>query len=168
MESSSHQSEIDTLRRLLAGIDYCTLTTRAADGALVARPLQVLQVDAAASIWFFTAASSAKVDDVRRDPQVNLAFADPDRKLFVTVSGRSELLVDRGKAAELWRASQTVFFPRGPADPALALLKVQPSSARYWDGHESILGLLLKFGKAVLRREPSDLGASGAIDFTSG
>ena len=47
-------------------------------------------------------------------------------------------------------------------------LKITPLTARYWDGNESPFGLLLKFGKAVLRHEASDLGESRDIDLGAG
>lgn len=165
LDDADGRSDAQILRELVAGIDYATLTTHAGNGSLTARPLQLLQIDDQAALWFFTAAASAKAGEIRREPDVNLAFADPATKRFVTLTGRALVFVDRARIEQLWRASQTVFFPRGPADPELALLKIEPASARYWDGRESMLGMLVKFGRAVLRGEASDLGASGAIEF---
>ena len=157
-------ASIETLKRLVAGIDYAMLTSRARDGALDSRPVQVLQVDARATIWFFTNAASGKVDEIGVDARVNLAFADTSRKRFVSVAGTGEIIVDEQKIDELWTPAQTIFFPSGRDDPSLVLLKVTPTFARYWDGNESALGVLLKFGKAVLRGEASDLGVSGRLD----
>jgi general stress protein 26 len=155
---------VELLKRLLEDIEYAMLTSRARDGALDSRPVQVLQIDADAAIWFFTNAASGKVEEISADAHVNLAFADTSHKRFVSVAGNAEIIADPQKIDELWTPSQTVFFPRGRSDPSLALLKVAPGSARYWNGNESALGMLLKFGKAVLRREASDLGVSGRLD----
>ena len=155
---------IEILKSLVAGIEYAMLTSHARDGALDSRPVQVLQIDADAVFWFFTNVASDKVDEIRGDPQVNLAFADIARKRFVSVAGNAQFIVDQAKIDELWTPAQMIFFPLGRDDPSLALLKVVPDSARYWDGNESALGMLLKFGKAVLHGEPSDLGASGRLD----
>ena len=155
---------VELLKRLVEDITDAMLTSRARDGALDSRPVQVLQIDADAAIWFFTNAASDKVGEIRSDPHVNLAFADTSHKRFVSVAGSAQVMRDPHKIDELWTPAQTVFFPRGRDDPSLALLKVTPDSARYWDGNESALGMLLKFGKAVLRREASDLGVSGRLD----
>lgn len=151
------------LHELLRGMEYGLLTTHQCDGALTSRPLQLLEIDAAGTLWFFTSVASAKADELRRDARVNLSFADPSARAFVSISGHAEILVDRARAAALWRVGQKVFFPLGADDPALGLLKVVPQAARYWDGNESVLGLLLKYGKAVLRSEASDLGSSGEV-----
>jgi general stress protein 26 len=155
---------VELLKQLLADIEFAMLTSRARDGALDSRPVQVLQIDADAAIWLFTNAASDKVDEIGCDAHVNLAFADTSRKRFASLAGNAEIIVDAHKIDELWTPAQTIFFPRGRADPSLVLLKVVPDSARYWDGNESALGMLLKFGKAVLRGEPSDLGSSGRVD----
>jgi general stress protein 26 len=161
MDADTRQHEI---LALLADIEYAMLTTRSRDGSFNCRPLQTLQIDAHARFWFFTNTSSDKCADIRNDPRVNLAYADPARKIFVAILGQAELVVDRAKINELWTPAQLVFFPRGRDDPTLTLLKITPDSARYWDGNESPVGLLLKFGKAVLRGKPSDLGHSGHLD----
>jgi len=160
-----HADDRQALRALLIDMEYALLTTHAADGALVSRPLQLLQVDDACTLWFFTSASSAKVEEISRDARVNIAFADPSAKRFLSISGRGEVRADRTKADELWSAAQTIFYPHGRDDPSLALLRVRPESAHYWDGNESAWGLLKKFGKAMLLREASDLGSSAQLDF---
>jgi general stress protein 26 len=152
------------LQQLLAGVELVMLATRGRHGLPVSRPLQLLQVDAAGALWFFTSASSAKVAEIRADARVNVAYADPARKYFIAIAGEARIVVDRAKIDEMWTLAQTIFFPQGREDPSLVLLKVTPATARYWDGYESILGVLLKFGKAVLRNEASDLGHSGRID----
>jgi general stress protein 26 len=162
MESRDHDR--DTLRALLSGMEYAMLATRAADGALVSRPLQLLQVDAACMLWFFTSATSGKLEEIRTDARVNVAFADPSRKIFLSISGNASVIDDRAKAEALWSAAQKIFYPMGPDDPSLTLLCIVPHTAHYWDGNESTWGLLKKFGKAVLLREASDLGTSAQLD----
>jgi general stress protein 26 len=164
MDAGTSQHEIIAL---LASIEYAMLITRSRDGSFNCRPLQTLQIDAHATFWFFTNTGSDKCADVGNDPCVNLAYADPTRRIFVAIAGRAELLVDRAKIDELWTPAQLVFFPRGRDDPALTLLKVTPERARYWDGNESMAGVLLKLGKALLLGEASDLGASGPLNLRS-
>jgi len=161
--TDSAQQETPTLSSLLAGVQYVMLTTRDATGALVSRPLQLLELDRDGAMWFFTAASSAKVRDIGRDAEVSVTCSEPRSKMFVSIGGRAAIVEDRDRIDRLWSIAQTIFFPRGREDPELALLKVVPSSGRYWDGSESVLGTLIKFGKAALLGEAQDLGTSGPI-----
>ena len=152
-----------TLFSLLDGVQYVMLTTRDPGGALISRPLQLLELDRDGVLWFFTAASSDKVRDIDRDAAVSMTFEEPRNRMFVSISGRAAIVEDRERINRLWSVAQTIFFPRGRDDPELALLKVVPSSGRYWDGSESLLGTLIKFGKAALLGEAQDLGTSGPI-----
>ena len=165
MDAGTIQRDRETLRQWLAGFEYAMLTTRTRDGALDSRPVEVMQVDADCAIWFFTNQTSDKVAQIQDEAHVNLALASDARKIFVSVSGLAALVADRHKLDELWRPQQTIFFPHGRDDPSLVLLRVRPTSARYWDGNESAPGLVLKFGKALLRGQASDLGSSARLDF---
>lgn len=42
------------------------------------------------------------------------------------------------------------WFPNGPDDPKLALLKVEVDQAEYWDGPSSTMVQLIGFAKATL------------------
>jgi general stress protein 26 len=50
----------------------------------------------------------------------------------VAVGGSSTLLRDPKKAAELWSVEQRAYYPDGPADRRLALLRVRIERAEYW------------------------------------
>ena len=156
----------DTLRELVVSMPYALLTTHAPDGALVSRPLQLLQVDSDGGLWFFTSAASAKVAEIAADARVNLAFAEPSNKRFLSISGRAAIFADRARIDALWSAAQTIFYPYGREDPSLTLLCVTPESAHYWDGNESPWSLLKKFGKAVLLGQASDLGRTTQLDLS--
>jgi general stress protein 26 len=159
VSDAKNQDEFE-LSLLLAGIEYTMLTTVAPDGSLVSRPLQTLQMDACGVLWFFTSIKSNKVDDIRLGPRVNLAYANPEKKLFVSISGLAEVVQDQAKVDELWSSGQLIFFPRGREDPSLALLKITPTGATYWNGNESSIATLVKLGRAVLTGQASDIGTS--------
>ena len=133
------------------------LTTHARNG-LSNRPLQTLGMDDDATLWFFTARNSEKVREIRVDPRICIAYADTGRRVFIALSGEAAIVDDRARAAALWRPPQRIFFPLGPDDPELVLLRIIPDAATVWDGNEPLLGMVRKFGKAVLRGEASDLG----------
>lgn len=156
------------LADLVGTLRYAMLTTCGAQGELVSRPLQTLSCDADSTLWFFTSAASGKVQELERDPRVNLTYADPAQKIFVSIAGEGQVLHDEVRARALWRLEQTIFFPHGPTDPDLRILKVRPHAARYWDGNASMLETAIKFGRAVLEGERSDLGTRGDIALHTG
>jgi general stress protein 26 len=133
-ESTSNAEPGDRakLGELIRAIGVALLTTVDRDGHFHTRPVQTLQADADDSLWFFTDWSSPKVDELLHDVRVSLAYADPAKNKYVAVSGMASLLRDPQKAQELWRVEQRAYYPKGPEDERLALLRVRIDRAEYW------------------------------------
>jgi len=156
--------DLELLKAHIRRIEYAMLATRAPDGSIVSRPLQTMDVDDDAAIWFFTSSASDKVAQIRNAPDVDLSYSDVAGRIFISIAGRAELLVDRQKTTELWAVGQTIFFPGGADDPTLLLLKVEPRLARIWNGNESPVAVLRKFAGALLRGEAADLGSADDVE----
>lgn len=124
---------IERLNRLIAGIEIAMLTSVHANGQLRSRPMATQGATDDGFLWFFSAQHSSKVDAIRHEHQVNVAYSDPASMRFVSVCGPCELVRNRDIAAELWRPEYSRFFPGGVEDPDLILLKVTINSAEYWD-----------------------------------
>jgi len=94
--------------------------------------VETLQVDAHRTLWFFTDWSTPKVGELEAHSQVSVGYADIGNNRFAVVSGSSQLLRDTRKARQLWSTPQLAYYPQGPADPRLALLRVEIERAEYW------------------------------------
>jgi general stress protein 26 len=141
------------LGELIHGIKVAMMTTVEADGSLRSRPMWTHDTDFDGQLWFFTREHSPKVDEVERDHHVSLAYADPTRDRYVSVSGRARLVLDKEKARELWNPTLKAWFPQGLDDPELALLCVDVTKAEYWDSPNSRMVQLMGFVKATLTGE---------------
>jgi general stress protein 26 len=118
---------------LLAAFRTALLTTRGPDGHLHCRPMAMRQQIRGEEIWFATSIDSHKRRDLEHDPQCALTFHAQDGTT-VTVSGTGEVLRDRKLAQELWDPSWARWFPQGPAQRDLALLRVMPEHVERYDG----------------------------------
>jgi general stress protein 26 len=147
-ENRSHASQRDAakLGQFIWDIRIALLTTVDQDGRFHSRPVETLQVEGTVALWFFTDWSSAKVEELRRDIRVSLGYADPSKHVYVAVSGVGTLLHDTDKAREIWTIEQRAYYPEGPEDPRLALLRVRIEHAEYWvaPGPLSYLGAAAK------------------------
>jgi general stress protein 26 len=149
-ETTSRDEQLKKLTELIKDIDFAMLTTVEPDGSLRSRPMSNNgDVEFDGDLWFFTKASTPKVDEIEREQQVNVSFARPDKQQYVSVSGRARLVRDRRKIEELWNPAYKAWFPDGLEDPDLALLKVSAEKAEYWDGNSSVVAHLVGFVKAV-------------------
>lgn len=161
---TGNDAQLDKLGELIKDIEVAMLTTHAADGSLVSRPLQTLKLDADGELVFFTALDSHKVDELTSAGDVNLAYANHDDRRYVSVRGRTRIDRDRATIDELWSSVQKIFFPEGKDDPNLAVLRVRVRDASYWESADNFVLRALDFSRAMLNKEPSDLGKHGHLD----
>jgi len=155
-------SDLRKLGDMIENIEVAMLTTQAADGSLVSRPLQTLKLTAEGDLVFFTAADSAKVDQLTDDLDVNLAYADPDDKRYVSVRGSARINRDQALIEELWSPAQRIFFS-GRDDPDLTVLRVRVRDAMYWESSGNFVERALDFARGVLSEQPGDLGTRGHL-----
>lgn len=156
-------ADLRKLAELLDGIDVAMLTTHAPDGSMVSRPLQALKFDANGELVFFTSIDSAKVDQLTENPDVNLAFADPQHQRYVSVRGNARMDREAATVDELWSLPQKIFFPQGKDDPHLLVLRVQVRDAAYWESAGNFVARALDFARGMLSDDPSDLGKQGTL-----
>jgi general stress protein 26 len=130
--SSQGAGDFAKLAQLIRDIRVALLTTRDRDGNFHTRPVQTLQVEDDQALWFFTDWSSSKADELSHDVRVSLGYADPTKNVYCAVSGLGRLLRDNQKAQQLWSMEQRAYYPDGPEDKRLALLRVQIERAEYW------------------------------------
>ncbi len=150
----THEQNIEKVAKLIKDIKFAMLTTADTDGTLRSRPMATQKTPFDGTLWFFTKASSPKVEEVEKSHQVNLSYAAPDSNSFVSVSGLAVLVRDKKKAEELWNPLYKAWFPQGLEDPELALLKVHVEKAEYWDSPASTVVQIAGFVKAIATGQP--------------
>ncbi len=150
---------IEKFQALVKDIKMAMLTTVAADGSLRSRPMATLSTDFDGDLWFFTSDDSPKVDEIIEDQHVGLAYSSFEKQEYVSVSGVAGLVRDPERARELWTPAAKVWFPAGPTDPHLVLLRVSVKSIEYWDAPSSKMVILYGMAKAILTGDkPKNLG----------
>jgi general stress protein 26 len=152
--------ELIQLAGLLENMSVAMLTNIDADGALATRPMSALQMDVDGALWFFTDLRSAKVESLRA---VNLSFSDPVHGTYVSLSGRGEISVDREHIERLWTPLARPWFPDGPLCGDIALLKVVPGTAEYWDAPNSRMVRLFAMAASMVARRPIGMGEHGTL-----
>ena len=61
---------------------------------------------------------------------------------------------DREKAEQLWNSRVAAWFPQGPEDPSIVLIKVTGHTAEYWDTPGGIVASVVSFAKAKATGRP--------------
>ncbi|MBT3071199.1 pyridoxamine 5'-phosphate oxidase family protein [Rhodomicrobium sp. Az07] len=128
----THQQGFAKLTAMIDAIEVGMLTTADESGHLRARPMATQRAEDGC-LWFFTGRDSPKVDEIRKDCQVNVSYSDPANQIFVSVSGVARTSRDEARIRELWTGQAQRWFPEGPEDARIALLCVEITAAEFWD-----------------------------------
>ena len=157
--------KLQKLHALIEEIETAMFTTRRPDGRLVSRPMATQKHAEGADLWFVTWRGAAKVDEVRNDPQVNLAYFKDRTKEWVSVSGRARVVDDRAKIAELYRPDWRAWFGDeggqhdGTADdPRMILIAVDVEMAMFLEVNKPQPVVLFEIVKGMVTGNPPKVG----------
>jgi general stress protein 26 len=155
------RKELDRVWDIIERVGICMLTTRFA-GGLRARPLEARPEREAGLIWFVTDLHSGKEHEIEAEHDVCLVFVDPHEKAYLSLTARAEVCIDRAKAKEIWKRTDSAWW-NGPDDPNVCLLRVQPVTAELWDGPASAAMAAFEFAKARVTGEKPNLGENRKV-----
>ena len=163
--------EREQLAALLKKARIALITTVSADNQLVSRPMAVQERDFDGDLWFFTEDPSHKTDEVRANPEVNVAYFKDGTKEWVSVSGRARLTQDRKRVHELYKPDWKAWLEDqggerngGPDDPRIALIVVEPQTVTYMKSNQPRVVAMFKVMHAIATGEPPKVGSLRHVD----
>ena len=158
----------EALWDLIKDTRFCMLAHRHTDGTLHSHPLTTQNKTLAEDgcLYFFVSRKSEVGQRLQQDGNVNLAYANPGKDTWVSVTGMARVLDDLAKKKELFNPIAKAWFPGGPEDADLELVEVRIAEAEYWNVKENKLLQLLKMGTAaVTGNRPRKMGEHGEVEF---
>jgi general stress protein 26 len=167
---NKEMSDLERLASMIKDIKFTMLTTVTDDGSIHSRPMATQNLDETfdGTLWFFSKKHSFKNHDIQTDQNVNLAYANPDKQHYASVSGRAIISNDKSKMQELWNPLLKAWFPEGLEDPEISLIGVRVESAELWDSPPSKVVQLAGMVKSAVTGKPYDQKAhSQHIDLQS-
>jgi general stress protein 26 len=157
--------KLQKLHDLIENIETAMFTTRRADGRLVSRPMATQKRASGADLWFVTMRGSEKLDEIRRDVQVNLAYFKDRTKEWVSVSGRAKIVEDRAKIRELYAPDWRAWFgdeggehDGTPDDPRMVLIGVDVEMAMFLEINKPQPVVLFEVVKGMVTGKAPQLG----------
>ena len=147
---------------LLKGERFGFLTTITMDGRLTSRPMTLQQVEFDGDLWFFAERDSHPVQHITASPEVNVGAGSGGS--WVSLTGDAIVVEDAAKKRELWNSAVEAWFPQGPDDDSVVLIKVQADSAEYWDSPGGRLATAFSFVKAKVTGERIEGGENEKVD----
>ncbi|MEO5766323.1 MAG: pyridoxamine 5'-phosphate oxidase family protein [Casimicrobiaceae bacterium] len=138
----------------IASLRVAMLTTSDGEGSLGARPVATLRADPEGTLWFFVARDGGIAHDLQRNARVHVCVMDVGEDVYVWLRGHAQIVDDLAKVKELWSVLAGAWFPGGPEDPNLALLKVTAERGDYWDVKSSKLVQFFAMATAAITHTP--------------
>ena len=160
-----HTDDLIRLGQLIENMTVALFINIDGAGAVVSRPMAPLEMDGGGALWFFTDLRSSKIDHLS---SVNVSFIDPSGGTYVSVSGYGEIYTGQEHIARLWTPLAKPWFPDGPDSQHLALLKVIPVTAEYWDASHSRMVRMLAMAASIVAGEPVAQGEHGTLTTLAG
>ena len=142
---------------ILAGSRACMVTTVDND-VLRSRPMAPFIDEDARTIHFVTDSESAKIYELHADSDIALSFSDPGDMVFASVSGKGIVSRDRNLIKKLWGPYCDVFFDGGAENADVAVIKISPSQAEYWDNDKGKIATAVEMARAYFSDGGPDLG----------
>ena len=166
---AEHSTTLDDRQKvweLIKDIQTSLLVTTGTGGQLHGRPMVALNKEFDGDLWFASRQGAPKLDEIGDNRHVLLAYSEPKSQNYVSISGLAALVRDPAKVASLWSEAMRVWFPKGPDDPSITLIKVEVESAEYWDAPSSAWVYATGYAKARLTGEsPKNVGENKVVDF---
>lgn len=130
------QNHISRVWDIVEKVRVGMLTTQFS-GGLRARPLEARVDRDAGIIWFVTDVRGAKDEEIGAAHDIGLVFSDEGDHAYLSITGRAFVIHDTAKAKDIWRKTDDTWFPDGPDDPNVRVLRIEPVTAELWDGPSS-------------------------------
>jgi len=138
-------SDLHRLAELIKDIRVAMMTTfpsKPTEHFCHTRPMYTQRVDPETfkgELIFLTDLHTGKVREIANEDRVLLTYSDPSHNRFVAVLGRATTESNPTKVRELWNLMLKAWWPAGPDDPSIAVIRVQVDSAEFWDGPSNAL-----------------------------
>lgn len=158
----AEQSCVSRVWEVIEKVGVAMLTTRRGD-RLRARPMEARPDPDGGIIWFLTDVRGAKDDEIKVASEIGLTFIDSDSRAYLSLTGQASVLRDPSQAKAIWKKTDDVWWPDGPLDPNVCLLRVELATAELWDGPSNAAAAAFEFAKARLTGQKPDLGENRKV-----
>ncbi|KPL01068.1 MAG: hypothetical protein AMJ91_01885 [candidate division Zixibacteria bacterium SM23_73_3] len=104
------------------------------------RPVSAM-VEDDMSVWVATSAASRKVQQLKKNPKVSLAFVQqPQGEKAATIIGEAEIVEDMEQKKRVWGLASydpLQFWPDGPESEDYCVLRINIKQVEWWESFES-------------------------------
>ena len=145
--------DFDDLWARIQGHRTAMLTTVSRAGYIHSRPMATQEREPGMDLWFVTAIDTEKVNEIKANPKVGVLYYRDADNAYISLSGDAEILQDRALIESKWKEDWKIWFPEGPDQDNVALIKVTPHEAEYWEPQGGKLTIMFKMARSYVTGE---------------
>lgn len=158
-ESLDNAKVLNHLREIVDKVGVAMMSITDHEGHPRACPMHTLDFDEDGAIWFYTFNDSEKVvHGVSESNLVNLIYSKPEKGIYVSLTGHTDVLNDQRKINKYWQDRFKAWIPDGPESKGLRLLKVSVTEGESWNIESN---KVLRFLKETKARMSGDIYSGG-------
>lgn len=163
IDNKANKEAIKKLQEITGDINTCVFTTALDTLPLSARPIYTKEVDDHGDMWFLLTKDGDHYKELQEDERVQLFYSSTGKSEFLSVYGHADLVDDKERQKELYSDLDKAWFD-GPEDPKIAVARVHPKEAYYWDTKHGKVVSLLKIAQSAITNKKADDGQKGKLD----
>ncbi|TKK65984.1 general stress protein [Ilyomonas limi] len=162
-QNLSNQDAVKKMKDLAEEVKICMFCTYDAQQVMQTAPMSANQIDDDGTFWFLSAKDSTRNRDIQANSTTDLIFAQPSKENYLSVHGKSEIVYDKQKIADLWNPIVKTWFTGGKDDPNISIIKFTPDEAYYWDTKHGKMVSFLKIVAGAVLGKTMDDGIQGKL-----
>jgi general stress protein 26 len=152
---------IKKINDMIGDIDVAMFTTKNDQNELHSRPMTTQKREFDGDLWFFADRTSDLVSELQRYSAVNVSYVVDGN--YVSIAGQAKIVSDVRKKKELWHPALDGWFEKGPESLDVVLIRVEATSAQYWETPSGMIGKVLAMAKVILTGDDAAAGDSEAV-----
>ena len=102
---------------------------------------------------FFMLKSGSLYGDVQKNNNIGITLFDEQNSFYVSANGMAYFTDEIEAKKKLFNIMTKAWFPEGPEDRELALMRVHLYAAEYWDAPNAKVVQLFQIAKALINSE---------------
>jgi len=159
----SNQEAVEKIKEMTGGGNILMFCCNLGEAPFDATPMSTQRVDDDGSIWFYSTKDSSRNKYVEADSRAQMIYSNSGSSDYMSIYGNATLLYDQKMAEELWTPFAKIWFPEGPTDPNLSLIKFQPREGFYWDTKNGKMVAFAKMMASMVTGKTMDDGVEGKL-----
>lgn len=132
-------------------------TTVSQDGMIHSRPMMTQEREADMDLWFVSSLNTEKIDEIKANPKIGVLYYRDADNAYVSIAGTAEINTDKALIRSKWKEDWKVWFPEGPDQTDIALIKVTPIEAEYWEPKGGKLTVMFEMARGYITGEHPEL-----------